>query len=135
LVQPGPLRQLRPRLGGLPDQLHELREERPRAPGLLTRAAEERELLAALHRRRHGRNDLLAVDLPALQVALQERVVRGGDRLEELRPPRLELVPQLLRNVRLLVLPRLRIRLVDVRLAAEQVDDPAEAVPRADGDL
>ena len=86
--------------------------------------AEERKELHALHRVLHRGDGLVARDLLAVEVALEQRVVGGGDGLDQLVVVAVELRLHLGGDVGLLVGAALRAAArVDVRLLVEEVDD------------
>src|SRR5216110_1281868 len=98
-------------------------------------AAEQGEQLAFRHARLHRRERLVAPDLLAAQVALEQRIVRFGDALDQLLGIAFKPVPVLGRHVHLIVLAGLRALLVHVALLREEVDDPVELGTFADRDL
>ena len=135
LRAPPPLRFHRRPLVRRWDQLHELREQGARPVGQLGGAAEQGEQLAFRHARLHRRDRLVAPDLLAAQVALEQRIVRFGDALDQLLGIAFKPVPVLGRHVHLIVLAGLRALLVHVALLREEVDDPVELGTFADRDL
>ncbi len=116
-------------------ELDDLGEERSRAEGLLGGDAEEREELALLHPFLHRGDGGVARDLVPLEVRLEERIVGGGDRLDQVLIVAIEVRLLLGRDVRLLVLSRLRSLPVQVRLAREEIEDAAEVRALADRHL
>ena len=108
------------------DELDQLRQQRPRAECQLCGAAEEGEELALQHPRLHRGDRFVPTDLLASQIALEQRVVRFRDPLDQLLRVALEPLPILSRDVDLVVLTRFRAFLVQVALLREQVDDPVE---------
>src|SRR2546422_936765 len=107
-------------------ELHQLREQRARPVGQLGGAAEQGEQLALRHSRLHRGDRLVASDFLAPQVALEQRVVRFRDALDQLLRVPLEAVPVLRGHVDLLVLAGLRPLLVQVALLREEIDDTVE---------
>ena len=121
-----------PRVG---HQLDDCRQHGPRAVVERGRCAEERKQLAAFHRILHGGDGLVARYLFTVQVALEERVVRGGNRLDQLRIVAVELRLHLCRHVGLFVRPASRAPCIDVRLPVEEVHDTVEVRTLADRHL
>src|SRR5881409_1106175 len=117
------------------DQLHELREQGARPVRQLGGAAEQGEQLAFQHARLHRGDRFVPPDLLAPQIALEQRIVRFGDALDQLLGVALKPVPILGRDVHLVVLAGLRALLVHVTLLREQVDDPVELGAFAHGDF
>jgi hypothetical protein len=114
-------------------ELHELGEHGARAEVALGGAAEEGKELAALHPFLERADLFLARDLLPLEVALEQGVVGGGDRLQELAVVLLEACLLLGGDVGLrVVLPRLA---VETGLPGEEVEDAAEVGALADRDL
>ena len=122
-------------VGGGWHQLHELGEQSAGPVGQLGRAAEQREDLAPRHPRLQRPDRLIASDLFAPEVALQQRVVRFRDALDQLPRVLIEAGLVLRRHVQLLVLPRLGALLVEVALLGKEVDDAVEFRALAHGDL
>ena len=82
-------------LVGVRHQLDDRREHRLRAVVQFARDAEEREELHALHRLLHSGDGLVARDLAALEVVLEQRVVGRRDRLDQLVVVAVELLLRL----------------------------------------
>ena len=116
-------------------ELHQLREQRARPVGQLGSAAEQGEQLALRHSRLHRGDRLVASDFLAPQVALEQRVVRFRDALDQLLRVPLEAVPVLRGHVDLLVLAGLRPLLVQVALLREEIDDAVELGALTDRDF
>ena len=112
-------------------ELHDLGEERAHADHALARDAEQREQIRALHRLLHAADRLVAPDLGPFQIPLEQRVVGGADRLDQLLPVLVEARLRLGGDVDLVVLAALRPLLVDVGLLREEVHHAAEADPLA----
>jgi hypothetical protein len=85
-------------------QLDDGREDGGHAHVELTGDAEEREQLHPLHGLLHGGDRVFARDLTALEVALQQGIVGGGDRLDQLLVVLVEGGLEFRRNVGLLEL-------------------------------
>ncbi len=122
-------------LGRRREELDHLLEQSPEAVGQGRAAAEERHDLARQHRLLHRADELLAGDLLAAQVALDQLVVGGGHRLGELLVVLLIALLVLRRDRHHLVLALDRALLVVVAVAGEEVDDPVEVGAVADRHL
>ncbi len=122
-------------LGRRGQQLDHLPEQGPETIGLGGAAAEQRHDLAGQHRLLHRADELLAGDLLAGEIPLDEIVVGRGDGLGQV----LAVLPVALLVLRRdgddLVLALARALLVQVTVPGEQVDDPVEIGPVADRDL
>ena len=122
-------------LGGRREELHHLPEQRPEAIGQRGASAEQRHDLAGKHRVLDGADELLAWDLLAREVALDEVVVGRGDSLGEMLAVLLVARLVLVRDRHHLVLALERTLLVQVAVAGEEVDDPVKIGAVADRDL
>jgi len=91
---------------------------------------EEREEIHPLHRFLHPVDRLVAPDLGALEVALEQGVVGGRDGLDELLVVLVEGGLLVGRDVGLGIVARLGTRCVEVGLAGEEVDHAAEGRAR-----
>ena len=96
---------------------------------------EEREEIAALHCFLHSGDRLVAPDLHALEIALEQRVISRGNGFDQLLVIVIVAVLRVGGDVDFVILARLGARLVNVRTLREQVHDPAELRPVADGYL
>ena len=122
-------------LVGVRHELDDHREHGLRSVVQLARHAEEREELHPLHRFLHSSDGFLARDVAALEVALEQRVVRGRDRLDQFVVVVVELILGFGGNVGLLVFAGFHAALVDVRAFGEEVDDAVEVRALPDGNL
>ena len=122
-------------LGGRREELHHLPEQRPEAVGQRGAAAEQRHDLAGQHRLLDRADELLARDLLAGEIALDQVVVGRGDGLGQVLAVLLVARLVLVRDRHHLVLALERALLVEVAVAGEEVDDPVEVGAVADRDL
>ena len=65
-------------------ELHQLAQHRVNADDVLGRHGEEREEVHPLHRLLHALDRLVAADLDPLEIALEQGIVAGGDRFDQL---------------------------------------------------
>src|SRR3954470_11433686 len=123
------------RLQGRGEQLDHLLQECSSAVRQLAAAAEERHHSACHDRLLYCRDELLAGYFLAAEVALDQLVVGGGDRLGQLFSVLLKQTLEFVRDRHHLVLAGLGPLLIEVAVAGEEVDDPVEVVAIADGYL
>ena len=102
---------------------------------MLGRHREEREEIHPLHRFLHPVDRLVAPDLRAFQIALEQGVVGGRDGFDELLVVLVEGLLLVGRDVGFGVVARLGTGRVEVRLAGEEVDHAAEGGAAPDGDF
>ena len=116
-------------------QLDQAGEQGAYAVGELGAAYEERDDRPGHDGFLERRDDLGPRDFFAVQVSLDQGVVRRGHRLDQQVSVLLHFCHVLGRHVHFVVLARLGAGLVDVGLAGKEVDDSPEGRPLADGDL
>src|SRR5688500_10077242 len=103
-------------------ELDDRRQHRLDSHVELTGDAEQREQLHALHRFLHRLHGVVTTDLPSLQIALEERIVRRSDGFDELLVVLVEGRLILGGYVGLLKLARFRSLLIEVVLSRVQFE-------------